>query len=669
MISTLSRVATTWAGKNGVFLSVPTPKFGCGPLHLFHIHTAFSADAPFYSVDERAYDAKYYGYGWIILSDHTQHRDVSLGIGDKDHDYGANEWVQENMEAASAAYNYGIPVINDEEISTKENFPGKDANILGYGLTDFFKNYYPFSPNPYFWDTEFRSGTTLVEEIKSSGGFSFLPHPYIDEYPWVDWDANYKGIELASGWSAVTTSTLNKWDTDLAAGKKITGVINSDSHFPVTIDPADKYGTYMTYLYMPNGVDRNSIYNALQNGRAVASTDGSLGVFTASVPSNPTPAQIGETLYADISGKETITLNIQALGVDGNVPVSIKIISNYAAPKSFGGEKTLITLKGRGKSDYPYPTSSSGYFRVEVEFTALGRTAYANPIRFKQTGSDGVIAPITNFSAYAGSNEVALYWSNPNQPNYAATRILRSTTGFATSPSPNDQQTKIYESGGSFFVDSWLPDGVTYYYTAFAKDSSGNWSTAATVSARPHAVDSPPGPVTYFRAEPGSAKTYLFWNNPIDSDYAATRNLRSTIGYASTPDSTADQELIYEGQLCPMCENGCDTYGSQHLHYGEPAVDTSLTTGVTYYYTAFVKDSGGYWSRKATTSARLNAYLKWSYTAGDEFSGLSIPAIGKDGTVYAGNHDGKTPAIGADGTIYIGGFWDNNFYAVKEELN
>ncbi len=76
--------------------------------------------------------------------------------------------------------------------------------------------------------------------------------------------------------------------------------------------------------------------------------------------------------------------------------------------------------------------------------------------------------------------------------------------------------------------------------------------------------------------------------------------------------------------------------------------------------------------------------LKWAYTTGSEVS--SSPALGADGTIYAGSRDHKlyaispngtlnwayttegdvysSPAIGTDGTIYVGSE-DHKLYAIN----
>ena len=95
--------------------------------------------------------------------------------------------------------------------------------------------------------------------------------------------------------------------------------------------------------------------------------------------------------------------------------------------------------------------------------------------------------PVTNFFSHAqnSSTAVSLRWSNPANVDFSATKILRSTVGFATTPDQVADQTHIYEGASNSYEDTGLTTGTTYYYTAFAKNTSGNWSVAKTVTGLP----------------------------------------------------------------------------------------------------------------------------------------------------------------------------------------
>ncbi len=190
----------------------------------------------------------------------------------------------------------------------------------------------------------------------------------------------------------------------------------------------------------------------------------------------------------------------------------------------------------------------------------------------------------TDFVATGGETQVQLSWTNPPDEDFAAVRILRSETGFASLPTDGGDQTNVYEGAGAAHSDTGLTNGVTYYYTIFARDEYDLWSGPATATAT--TVNLPPGPVTGLFATAGDNWVLLGWTNPANADYATTRILRSTVGYATTPTDTVGQTIAYEGA-------------------GTGAVDTPLTPGETYYYSAFAQDTGGLWSVRATTQVAL----------------------------------------------------------------
>jgi uncharacterized protein YodC (DUF2158 family) len=93
-------------------------------------------------------------------------------------------------------------------------------------------------------------------------------------------------------------------------------------------------------------------------------------------------------------------------------------------------------------------------------------------------------APVTGLVATAGSARVDLTWTNP-PADFEATRILRSTQGFATGPEAAAGQTMVYEGAGEGHASTGLVNGTRYFFTAFARDAAGNWSVASTVQSVP----------------------------------------------------------------------------------------------------------------------------------------------------------------------------------------
>ena len=92
---------------------------------------------------------------------------------------------------------------------------------------------------------------------------------------------------------------------------------------------------------------------------------------------------------------------------------------------------------------------------------------------------------VMSFTATPNDRRINLSWVNPTDSDFKATRILRSTVGFASSPTPGGDQTQFYQGTATGALNSNLTNGTRYYYTAFACDNDDNWSDPATASAVP----------------------------------------------------------------------------------------------------------------------------------------------------------------------------------------
>ncbi len=95
--------------------------------------------------------------------------------------------------------------------------------------------------------------------------------------------------------------------------------------------------------------------------------------------------------------------------------------------------------------------------------------------------------PVTAFAAEGSSHEIDFSWVNPIDSDYKETRIAMATDTWPSAPT---QENTIYSGNGDSVVldDTWIENNVTYYFTAFAVDNSGNVSTGATATAVPFSM-------------------------------------------------------------------------------------------------------------------------------------------------------------------------------------
>ena len=193
-------------------------------------------------------------------------------------------------------------------------------------------------------------------------------------------------------------------------------------------------------------------------------------------------------------------------------------------------------------------------------------------------------ATVASFQAVAGDGQVRLSWVTPGDLDFAKTVIRYSTTGYPGTPVAGTAVENGF--GGVFEGDAAMADtfthygltnDVTHYYTAFAFDSSSNYSSGVIASAMPF-DDDPPVAVAQFAAAGGDTTVTLRWTNPTDADFDHTLIRYSTSDYPTGPT---------DGQAVENGENGMFENASASV---DSFVHTGLANGLTYYYVAFAGD-------------------------------------------------------------------------------
>ncbi len=88
------------------------------------------------------------------------------------------------------------------------------------------------------------------------------------------------------------------------------------------------------------------------------------------------------------------------------------------------------------------------------------------------------------------NEEIDLSWTNPDFPEFASVRIMRSTSFFPTNPSSGDL---VYTGSGESAVDNDVEPGTTYYYAIFVRNTNGDYSSGAVTSVNvPEPEEEPP---------------------------------------------------------------------------------------------------------------------------------------------------------------------------------
>lgn len=150
-----------------------------------------------------------------------------------------------------------------------------------------------------------------------------------------------------------------------------------------------------------------------------------------------------------------------------------------------------------------------------------------------QTPPDGDTA----VTATSGVRQVALAWTNSSSGDFSQT-IVRYRTDGRFPVSLVDGFAVVVRPGapGSSdrFVHTGLADGTTYYYSAFAQDTSGNVSPAVNATAIPGAgTQGPTGPVN-LTATAGADRVDLDWTASADDAGVMRYRIEQCQGAACT---------------------------------------------------------------------------------------------------------------------------------------
>ena len=117
-----------------------------------------------------------------------------------------------------------------------------------------------------------------------------------------------------------------------------------------------------------------------------------------------------------------------------------------------------------------------------VSLTTLAENTTGGAVGGGASGDNVSPGQVRNPEVKEFDRQISLSWQNPTDTDFVRTIIVRKE---GSTPASRSDGTKVYEGKGTDFNDVNLENNKEYFYAFFAVDSSSNYSTAVTISARP----------------------------------------------------------------------------------------------------------------------------------------------------------------------------------------
>jgi len=215
---------------------------------------------------------------------------------------------------------------------------------------------------------------------------------------------------------------------------------------------------------------------------------------------------------------------------------------------SYAGTYTLLTMSNSNfYNDTNVLTGIPYYYKLEAINSA-------GSVISTSIASATPSSPLTGLTAAAtGTSQIYLSWSPlASASSYTITRSTASGGTYST----------IATTSSTYYTDTGLSPGTTYYYKVEAINSYGITSSSSTVSAQTYASSS----FSDFRAEAtGANQVYLSWPSVTSASYY--RISRSTSN---------------SGSYSLLTMSNSNNY-----------TDSNVLTGITYYYKLEAINSAG----------------------------------------------------------------------------
>ncbi len=322
---------------------------------------------------------------------------------------------------------------------------------------------------------------------------------------WSDWSIS--GINLQEGENVITviaTDTNNQTATDTINVNYVAG--SGEQMWSATSQTGDSQWKDSSVTYCVRLLIKGS--NIPTSGNQVrlafqGRSSGSYSIHNVSIAERDTNAPEGDVIDSTWT---RVTFDGKAWNSETTVAAGSEKISDPVYINFKPGSDYYVTFKIDTPSVYLNPPSDYRelYFynedhSTDIDWSGNGHSTtqdYHALSKIYVIGNSSDTTPpgdVTDFNADPGPGKVTLSWTNPSDSDFAGVMIRYKTDGTFPQnytdgmavPNGNNGRIAGQPNAQGSYVHSGLDSNLTYYYSIFTYDTTGNYSHTAHASATP----------------------------------------------------------------------------------------------------------------------------------------------------------------------------------------
>ncbi|MCP6719838.1 MAG: peptidoglycan-binding protein [Patescibacteria group bacterium] len=297
-----------------------------------------------------------------------------------------------------------------------------------------------------------------------------------------------------------------------------------------------------------------------------------VGLYDWDITDIPDRDDYAIIIEATDNSKEVGQAISETFSIDSTVPV-VKVYSSGAEISWLTKNKTYSFIEyGPISNEYTsrtdFDTELTKEYYALIENLTASTTYYFRTIAGRAFDKEITVSEEFSFSTplsptqvsglfgVAGASTTLLSWINPPDSDFQETAIVRRGDRFAKNQEDGEV---IFRGDETYYRDSTLTNGTTYYYSIFSINSNNNVSLPVNITLTPKdnllPAPAPPPPeddststLSRVRApssEPGENAVTLRWRNPESENFLGIQIIRNE---DSLPANAFDGKVIFRGR-------------------------------------------------------------------------------------------------------------------------